>query len=172
MATPPLDSRERQDPGDLRWRLIRDLAVFVAKVGLEAVRDLLLIPVALGAGLLGLLFSPTRPDRYFANVLRLGDRFDGFVDLFGSARARQRAGMASEASSDASADALFDRLEQILRDQHVRGGVTAQAKETIDRGLDAIQRALPGEPARSDKRAYTAPDRAARDETPGENDER
>ena len=141
MTTPLSEPRE---PQELRWQLIRDLSVFVAKVGLEALRDILLIPVALAAGLAGLLFSPSRPDRYFAEVLRLGDRFDGFVDLFGSDQAERRGGVTPEADpAELRADALFGRVEKILRDQHAREGVTAQAKETIDRALDAVHAALP-----------------------------
>jgi hypothetical protein len=44
-----------------------------------------LIPLALLAGLAGLLLSPAAPDRFFREVLRLGARFDDWLDLFGAA---------------------------------------------------------------------------------------
>ena len=173
MTTP---SHEHRDPRELRWSLIRDLSVFVTKVGLEAIRDIALIPLAVGAGLLGLLFSPSQPHRYFEAVLRLGDRFDVFVDLFGSAEARKRAGMSAEDAGGPRADALFERVERALRDQHAQGGVTAQAKEAIDRALDAVQRGLSSGPARRRERPYTALGHSAPDKTPekrpGAEDER
>jgi hypothetical protein len=85
MATPPAVP----SPDQLRWRLLRDLGSFVLKVALETVRDLVLIPLALLAGLAGLLLSRAAPDRFFREVLRLGARFDEFLDLFGPSPGRR-----------------------------------------------------------------------------------
>lgn len=122
-----------------RWALIRDLLVFAGKAALEAFRDLALIPVGLVAGLAGLLFHPRDPEFLFREVLRLGDRFDRFVDLFGADRARRR-GDPEVAAEGPSFDALVGRVERVLVEQHRRGGVTAQAKEAVDRALDTLQR--------------------------------
>lgn len=88
---PELPPEGPGDPQTIRWRLIRDLIVFVSKASLEALRDLALIPAALIAGVAGLLLSPSRPERYFHEILKVGDEFDEFVDLFGK-RARGRRG--------------------------------------------------------------------------------
>ena len=141
MATPPAtrDAKER------RWRLLRDLGSFLLKVGLEAIRDLVLMPLALVAGLAGLVLSPAEPERFFRDVLRLGARFDEFLDLFGAA-ARQETPLPLGATR---VDDLVDGIEAVLREQHQRGGVTATAKDAIDRALDAVADALherPGPP--------------------------
>jgi hypothetical protein len=125
MASPP-DGHER------RWALIRDAVVFSAKVGIEALRDVLLIPLGLGSAALGLLLQPEDPGRYFRRVLALGERFDRYLNLFGAV-----------GGSEPRVDALFERLETILVDQHKRGGITVGAKDAIDRTLDALQRAVP-----------------------------
>ncbi|MCP3986995.1 MAG: hypothetical protein GY723_21615 [bacterium] len=137
-----------EDPRTIRWRLIRDLLVFVSKAGLEALRDLALIPAALIAGVAGLLISPSRPERYFHKILKVGDEFDDFVDLFGK-QARGRRGLATEVSQDLDneanglrADDIFDRIEGLLVDEYRRGGVTTHVKEAIDRGLDAVHEAV------------------------------
>jgi len=138
MATPPAVP----SPDQLRWRLLRDLGSFVLKVALETIRDLVLIPLALLAGLAGLLLSRAAPDRFFREVLRLGARFDDFLDLFGAAaRAEppQRLGAAR-------VDDLVDGIEAVLREQHQKGGVTATAKTAIDRALDAVADALQDRP--------------------------
>ncbi len=140
-----MSASQSEDSRAIRWRLIRDLLVFVSKAGLEALRDLALIPAALIAGVAGLLLSPSRPERYFHQILKVGDEFDDFVDLFGK-HARGRRGLATEESQDADAilraDDVFDRLERMLVDEYHRGGVTAQVKEAIDRGLDSVQEAV------------------------------
>jgi len=147
MATPPA----LQGAHEQRWRLLRDLGAFVLKVGLEAIRDLVLIPLALVAGLAGLVLSPAEPDRFFREVLRLGARFDDFLDLFG-AGARGDALPSAHALGATRVDDLVDGIEAVLREQHQRGGVTAGAKDAIDRALDAVADALqerPPPPSRS-----------------------
>ncbi len=152
----------------LRWSLIRDLTVFVAKASLEALRDIALIPAALVAGLAGLLLSPAKPDRYFQEILELGDRFDDFVDLFGREARRQREpGQLGKATDEElRADDVFERVENLLVEEFHRGGVTAQAKDAIDRGLDTLQEVF-----RSDPKARTrAPSVTGRAGEPGEPD--
>jgi hypothetical protein len=105
-----------------RWLLIRDATVFTAKVSIEALRDILLIPVGLGSALLGLLFRPDDPERYFRQMLALGERFDGYLNLFGV-----------RAGDEPRVDALFQRIEAVLTEQHRQGGITAGAKRAIDR---------------------------------------
>jgi hypothetical protein len=129
LTTPPPEADARA----LRWQLLRDLGAFVLKVALEAIRDLVLIPIGLVAGLAGLVLSPSDPARFFREVLRLGARYDDFVDLFGEARET-----ALPAPHGRRVDDLVDGLEAVLREQHERGGVTATAKDAIDRALDAV----------------------------------
>ena len=151
-----------------RWKLIRDLSVFVVKATIETVRDLVLIPVAAAAGLLGLLFQPDDPGRYFRQLIGTGRRFDDWLNLFGTAERDTSGGVLTRAGSSlagwadskgggsqpAGADALIARIEKTLVEEHRRGGITAQAKEAIDRTLDAIHRL----PPRSSKPAGTDSD--------------
>lgn len=125
---------------DRRWSLIRDATVFTAKVGIEALRDVLLIPLGLGSAVLGLLARPDDPEHYFRRMLDLGHRFDRYLDLFGAGT-----------KEEARVDALFQRVEHVLVEQHRRGGVTAGAKAAIDRTLDVIGRAARS-PASTDRR--------------------
>ncbi len=126
--------------------LIRDLAVFVLKAGLEAFRDLALIPAALLSGLAGLIGAPSQPDRYFQYVLRFGDRFDDFVDLFGrqARHAREPGALGRPRDEEVRVDDLVGHVEDLLVQEFERGGITAQAKDAIDRGLDALQHVVGG----------------------------
>ena len=51
------------DPGT-RWRIVRDVAVFQFKCGLEAVLDLTLIPMSLAAAVVDLLVGNWRRPRF------------------------------------------------------------------------------------------------------------
>jgi len=148
---PPETPPPGTDANALRWQLLRDLGAFVLKVFLEALRDLVLIPVGVVAGLAGLVLAPNDPGRFFRQTLRLGARFDDFVDLFGAGREDAGAGKRARRLDD-----LVDGLEAVLREQHERGGVTATAKDAIDRALDAVGEAV-GERRASSARAQSVP---------------
>lgn len=68
-----------------RWRLVRDVVVFQIKLGLEAILDLTLIPVSLGAAALDLLLGNWRQPRWFHAALRFGERCERRIDLWGVA---------------------------------------------------------------------------------------
>ncbi len=57
-----------------RSRLLRDVAVFQIKLGMEAVLDITLIPVSLAAAALDLVLGNWRQPRWFHAVLRFGER--------------------------------------------------------------------------------------------------
>lgn len=130
-----------------RWQLIRDVAVFQVKLGVDALRDLVLSPVSLVAAVLDLV-TGDRPRPYFYEVLAAGRRSEAWIDLFGAAE-RVDPGRPAHGPEDAGIDALMRRVEEVLAHQVERGGVTAHAKEAIDRRLDALveRRIRPREPA-------------------------
>lgn len=150
-----LPARLEVDPAQLevdakeqRWRLVRDLAVFQAKLVVDGLKDLVLSPVSLVAALLGLLLDRRDPGRSFYMVLRWGHGFDRWVNLFGSSP--QALPPASEAPADelppitgASAgdglDAYVTKLERVLVEQYRRGGLTAKAKDALDQAIDGLQ---------------------------------
>jgi len=126
-APPPVD-----DPSDHRWILIRDLVVFAGKAAIEALRDIVLIPVAFVVGIGGLLLRRHEPERPFRDMLQLGQRFDDWLNLFDSAKD------GDETPRRETVDAFFARLESIVVEQHRRGGITTNAKQSIDRALDRL----------------------------------
>jgi hypothetical protein len=66
-----------------RWRLLRDVVVFQIKLGMEAVLDIMLIPVSLAAAALDLVLGNWRRPRWFHGVLRFGERCEHWIDLWG-----------------------------------------------------------------------------------------
>jgi hypothetical protein len=126
-----------------RWQLIRDIAVFQLKLGLDALRDLVLSPISLIAGIIDLFAGGERAGRHFYSVLVAGRRTEAWINLFGELDRAAPSGEAADGAERASVDAIVERMERLLVEQYERGGVTASAKTAIDHGLDALGRRGP-----------------------------
>jgi hypothetical protein len=127
-------SSPHPDPteAESRWELIRDLVVFQLKLALDALRDVLLVPVSLVAGIVDLVSGGEPPGKNFYGVVRLGRGTERWINLFGAVEEPE----GEEAVP--SLDSLVGQLEHLIVDQVERGGVTASAKDAIDRSLDRI----------------------------------
>ncbi|MGB7904453.1 MAG: hypothetical protein WCF43_07160 [Steroidobacteraceae bacterium] len=95
-----------------RWRLVRDVAVFQVKLGMEAFLDLTLIPVSLAAAALDLLLGNWRRPRWFHAVLRFGERCERRIDLWGAATSGVDA-------SQAEVDAVKRGIEHLVRNSGI-----------------------------------------------------
>jgi hypothetical protein len=91
-----------------RWRLVRDVAVFQVKLGLEAVLDITLIPASLAAAALDLLLGNWRRPRWFHAVLRFGERCEHRINLWGVAPHGVDA-------PQSEVDALMSSIEGLVR---------------------------------------------------------
>ena len=120
------------DRGDARWKLIRDVALFQVKLVADGLRDLVLSPLSLAAGVLGLVFGGSRPDGLFQSLLVFGRHTEKWIDLFGANR--------YDRNSDAepSLDGLADRIEDLIRNDMENGGVTANTRRRVDEMLDRM----------------------------------
>lgn len=119
--------------------LIRDALVFQAKLLVDGARDVALAPVSIAAAIADLAMGEQGTRHFFYRVVLLGRRSEDWIDLFEAGdRLADRDG-ARERSSEGLDDA-FHRLEAALVEQYERGGVTASAKQTIDRVLDSLSR--------------------------------
>ena len=122
-----------------RWEFIRDVVVFQVKLLLDAIRDVVLSPASIVAGLLDLASGDDPPGRHFNRLLAAGRRSDAWINLFGEERSDAQG--EERAGNVQSVDSLVSHVERLLVEQVERGGVTASAKEAIDRSLDRVARA-------------------------------
>jgi hypothetical protein len=101
-----------------------------------AVRDLVLSPVSIVAGVIDLISGDEPPGRHFYRLVAFGGRTDAWINLFGMP------GRPEEPDGDESVtiDSLVAQVERLMVDQYERGGITASAKQAIDRTLNAISR--------------------------------
>lgn len=75
-----IDTRE-SDPASGWGRVFRDVLMFQFKLVVDGLKDLGLAQVALGAALVDLARRDGSPGRRFYAIVRLSDRFDGWLDL-------------------------------------------------------------------------------------------
>lgn len=121
-----------------RWELIRDAIVFQVKLVVDGLRDLALLPISVAAALVSLLHSGDRAGSEFYRLVAFGKRTEKWIDLFGAADRLPDQGARDEALAVHSFDKLVEKVEHMVREQYEKGGVTAQAKEAIDRALDTL----------------------------------
>ena len=91
-----------------RWRLARDVVVFQAKLGMEALLDIALIPLSLAAAGLDLVLGNWRRPRWFHAVLRFGERCENWIDLW-------RVATPGVDAPQSEADALMRSIETLIR---------------------------------------------------------
>jgi len=139
-----------KEPEFDRWTLIRDSLIFQIKLAMDAVRDLLLSPVSIMCTVLDVFSRRTLSQSYFHKLMRFGQKTDHWLNLFGnhqdtlnSEKCSENKGGKTDLSSittkaEESVDQLFTQVENLLKDQHGKGGLTASAKSTIDRYLNSI----------------------------------
>jgi hypothetical protein len=91
-------------------KLASDVLRFQVKLWLEALRDVVLSPVTLGAAALDLMLLKRQPPRYFRALLALGRRSEDWIDLWS---------MVDAGAKGENVDALLAQIERVVRDPRV-----------------------------------------------------
>ena len=123
-----------------RWTLIRDVAVFQVKLLFDGFRDLLLLPISLIAGFASLIKGGRNPSSDFYDLLRVGRRSERWINLFGAASHLHGPPSDEDRFPVEDVDEMVSRVESYVVDEYRRGGVTAQAKERLDKALDLVHK--------------------------------
>lgn len=132
---------EKNNPASERWTLVRDIAVLQVKLVVDGLRDLLLVPASLIAGLVSLFsHKGDKTSHYFYQLLDLGKQSEHWINLFGALKNAPADLRQVEPFPEADMDELVGRLETFMVDEHKRGGVTAQAKGRMEKMIKAINR--------------------------------
>ena len=90
------------------WHLVKSVGILLFKLFLDALRDLVLIPVALAAAAIDLVLIKAQEPQYFRAVLRIGEASDRWIDAW--------SGGDEEAQPRENVDALLARVEEVVRD--------------------------------------------------------
>lgn len=123
------------------WTLIRNIAVFQAKLLVDGLRDLVLVPASLIAGIMSLASSSDgQPGTQFYRLLGVGKHSERWINLFGALRDAPPDLEHPLHFPDADLDDIVGKIEDFVVDEQKRGGMTAQARERFEKALDAIQK--------------------------------
>ena len=97
--------------------LVRDLLIFQLKLVLDGVKGVILIQVSLFAAVFDLLFGrPGRP-LVFYNVLRLSEKIDLWLNLYGASRRAEEDEDGLFGTSPAGADTMLGKLEELVKNK-------------------------------------------------------
>ena len=128
-------------PALSRTTLARDIVVLQAKLVVDGLRDLILVPASLIVGIISVLsFDNGKPGAEFYRLLYAGKQSEHWINLFGALRNAPPDLEEIKGFPDADMDDIVGRLESYMVEEHQRGGMTAQAKERLDKALDTIKR--------------------------------
>lgn len=142
MEKEPETEIENEAPLTGRWDLVRDVAVLQVKLIVDGLRDLILLPASLIAGIVSLVKHENgRPGPQFYQLLQFGKLSERRINLFGAYSSRNSREDDDEVGGEVDIDDLVSRVENYVVDEYRRGDITTQAKAKIDQALDAIQRA-------------------------------
>ena len=128
-----------EEPGT--WTLLRDVALLQVKLVGDGLRDVMLVPASLIAGLVSLLSSSGgKPGPQFYQLLDLGKQSERWINLFGAVEHSPDTSRQRQQFASTDIDEIVDTLEKYVVDEYRRGGVTKQAHDQVNRALDVLQR--------------------------------
>lgn len=133
-------SNNENEVGQERWTLLRDIAALQVKLIVDGMRDFILVPISLIAGLISLFRAGDPAGNEFYNLLRLGKRSEQWINLFGAAERAPEPAEERVRFPDEDIDSLVGRVESFVRDEYRSGGVTKQAKDHFDQMMGSINR--------------------------------
>lgn len=129
------------------WTLIRDVGVLQVKLLVDGFRDLVLLPASLIAGMISLLNSRNgKPGPHFYQLISVGKQSEHWINLFGALRNAPEDVRTDVNFGNADIDDIVSRVETFVVDEYQRGGVTKQARDRLNKALDALHRARKEKP--------------------------
>ena len=135
------DLPEAKDDQSGRWTLIRDVAVLQVKLIVDGLRDLILVPLSLVAGIVSLASGEKGvPGTQFYRLLAVGKQSERWINLFGALENAPPDLEQSTPFPDANMDEIVGKIEAFVVNEEKRGGMTAQARERFEKAIDAMQR--------------------------------
>ncbi len=123
------------------WTLVRDVAVLQVKLVVDGLRDLVLVPASLIAGIISIMrMRDGKPGNEFYTLVSVGKQSERWINLFGALRNAPPEIVEQAHFGNADIDDIVSRVESFVVDEYRRGGVTAQARDRIEKAIAAMQR--------------------------------
>ncbi len=127
-----------------RWTLVRDLGVFQVKLLVDGLRDLLLVPASLVTGIVSIVSGKAGgAGPQFYHLLEWGKESEHWIDLFAALKNSPERPERPTHFAEQGMDDIVERFEAFVVDEYKSGGLTAQAKEHMDKILKTVRRKSP-----------------------------
>jgi hypothetical protein len=129
------------------WTLIRDIAVLQVKLIVDGLRDVILVPASLIAGVVSLskFFNDTATTEIYT-LVSVGKQSERWINLFGAIRNAPPEVVEENRFGTADIDDIVSRVETFVVDEYKRGGVTAQARDRMNEAMEKMRRRGPKPP--------------------------
>ncbi len=143
MKTPAENSDPRPDVATL----VRDVVVFQFKLVVDGLRDLVLVPASLIAGIVSLVKTRDgEPGSHFYRIVGVGKQSEHWINLFGALRNAPADVVDENHFGGKDIDEIVSKVEAFVVDEYKRGGVSAQARDSLQRAMDRLRRSGPKPP--------------------------
>lgn len=130
---------EHSHPG--LWTLMRDIAVLQVKLIVDGLRDLILVPASLIAGIVSIVKTKRgEPGHEFYTLVGVGKQSERWINLFGALENAPPEIIELNHFGDADMDEIVSRVESFVIAEYKRGGVTAGAKDRLEKAMEKMQR--------------------------------
>jgi predicted Co/Zn/Cd cation transporter (cation efflux family) len=103
--------------------------VFQVKLALDAIRDILLGPVALVATLIDMAEKNHGKNSHFERLMKVGRISERHINLFNQHKQKSQ-----------SVESVFDQVENVIKKEYQDGQLTAKAKKAIEAKLRRSKR--------------------------------
>ena len=117
-----------------RWKFLRDVAVFEAKLSLNNLHNFFQVPLTLAIAVFDLLLRGKVEGGRFYKFVEIGRTIDDSIDIYSVIADRER-----PLNTDFTVDAVVSRLEAVIVREYEKGGTAASIKEAVDKALDGLQ---------------------------------
>ncbi|MEP1444969.1 MAG: hypothetical protein ABJK37_02485 [Paraglaciecola sp.] len=120
-----------------RWPLIRQGIIFQFKLGLDALRDILMSPVSIVLVIADVVMGSHQQQSYFNRLMRLGKKSDHWINLFAvdSPTAEPEG---NKVAADTNVDYWITKIETVVKEQQVDGKLTQSGKEKLQQYFGKI----------------------------------
>lgn len=109
----PMPESTPSDDSSSRRAIVRDVLIFQVKLWLEGFKDIVLMPLSLGAAVIDLVFRGGKSQGTFYSVMKLGDKFERWVHLYAPLEENEANDPAPSIPDDSLDDLLNDAADGI-----------------------------------------------------------
>ncbi|MGI9286139.1 MAG: hypothetical protein ACR2P1_12185 [Pseudomonadales bacterium] len=102
------------------WKSVRQLIVFQIKLTADALRDLLLSPISMGAVLLDFVLRLDEENSLFNRLMHYGVLSDEYINLFGQYHSHTDSG---------NLDSLVNKAEKTLKEEYLAKNTDAARQD-------------------------------------------